>query len=77
MDDRLEMLARLPGRGGGAAMSPRVGVAGGWPNESRPPFDAPADAVAGVCRSGMELTPLIVLPPALFLLLRTVTDAGM
>lgn len=76
MDDRLDMLARLPGRGGGAAMSPRVGVAGGWPKDSRPPFVAAADVIAGPCGSSIELPPLIVLPPARFLLLRTVTDAG-
>ena len=46
MEDRLETLARLTGRGGGAAMSPRVGVAGGWPNDCRLLFGATADGVA-------------------------------
>jgi hypothetical protein len=49
MEDRLDMLARLPGRGGGAAMSLCVGVAGGWPKESRPLFAVAADAVEGPC----------------------------
>jgi hypothetical protein len=77
MDDRLDILVRLPGRGGGAAISPRVGVAGGWPKEGRPPFIAAAGVAADPCVSNMELPPLVVLPPARFLLLRTVTDGGM
>lgn len=76
MDDRLEMLARLPGRGGGAAMSPRVGVGGGWPNEGRL-FLCLMDGVVSSVSLGSESTPLIVLPPARFRLLRTVTDEGM
>jgi hypothetical protein len=77
MDDRLETLARLPGRGGGAAISPRVGVAGGCPKESRPLLGAVAEAVTCPCRSVVELMALMELPPPRFLLLRTVTDDGM